>query len=71
MGSEKLEVQVAKASRNLWRAVGMGMSDEGISIDTACSMYETFVRPIFEYAGEIGGEKRYVERGRGASEICW
>ena len=33
------EKQIAKARRSMWRVVGMGMCDEGFSIDAACSMY--------------------------------
>ena len=51
------EIQIAKANRSLWRVIGMGMLHEGMTMEAARGMYETFVRPVYEYAGEVGAEK--------------
>ena len=57
-GRERL---TQKANRALWKAVGMGMLEKGLSSDAACDIYETFVRPVCEYAGEILGERKWEE----------
>ena len=57
-GRERL---TQKANRALWKAVGMGMLEKGLSSDAACDIYETFVRPVCEYAGEILGERTWEE----------
>ena len=34
----------------------MGMLHEGMSMEAARCMYEVFVRPVCEYAAEVGGD---------------
>ena len=46
---------IQKGNAALWKAVSMGMLEPGLSSSAACDIYETFVRPVCEYAGEVLG----------------
>jgi hypothetical protein len=47
------EMLLGKAKRNFWRAWGMGMGAGELSAKAAACLWETLVRPVLEYAGEL------------------
>ena len=57
---------LAKARRSLWRGWGLGMggcSAGSLSAKGAAAIFETLVRPVVEYAGELeGGAWEEAER---------
>lgn len=57
-GRERL---VMRGNRVLWKAVGLGMVGGGFSMKLACEMCEIMVRPVWEYAGEVFGGKRWEQ----------
>ena len=52
---------VSKASKSLWRLVGMGMCEEGLTMYTARDLVQTCVRPILEYGCEVVCDRKWEQ----------
>ena len=41
------------ARKSLWKAIGYGLGDPGLSVSLQCNLYNMFVRSVLEYGAEI------------------